>query len=375
MRKVKYLLLGAIVMVVMGLTGCSSNEVNLTDYVSVKFTGVDGQGKATCNVNTAGLEQALAGDNDGEISLEEFKKLGWITQFEMGLTYDLDKDSKLSNGDIVTVTMKYNEKLAKDNKVKVTGDKKEFKVEGLKEVIEVDAFAKDIFDTDTGVVLEYKGGAPTASLSIKNKCTSEPESRITYKADKVSDISNGDKIKITAELPSSVANKGYVLKEAEKTITVEGLDTRVTNLSQLNEADRKEIENKLQDFFKASAANRIEFHSRDKVNKTLWGDTSSTYIYNNLTFLNDEYKIKHKDLTVIPFTVDIEMKNLGWWERPMDGVTEKTFNNAYGYITISNLTMDSNGNVNMNTELKMDMGEIYETKDALETKILGNYGL
>lgn len=133
MKKAKYVLLVITAIVFFGLTGCGNQKVEITDYISVQFYGVDGDGNAMCNVDTAGLEQALAGDKDGQISLEEFQKLGWITEFEMGLTCELDKNSGLSNGDTVTVTVKYNEKIAKDHKVEITGEKKEFKVEGLKE--------------------------------------------------------------------------------------------------------------------------------------------------------------------------------------------------------------------------------------------------
>lgn len=388
MRKAKYLLLGVIGVAVLGLTGCGSKKVDVTDYVSVEFTGVDGDGKAMCNVDAVGLEQALAGDDDGQISQEEFQKLGWITQFEMGLTYDLDKDSKLSNGDKVTVTVKYNEKLAKENKVKVTGDKKEFKVEGLKEAVEVDAFAKNIFDTDSGVVLEYRGASPMASLIIGNKCTNEPESMIVYKAEMVSgseenrgwlnnevlNISNGDEIKITAELPADAAEKGYILKKSEKTITVEGLDTYVTNLSQLNETDRKNVENKLRDFFEASAAKSIEFHGNKRENASL--DTDIFKIsYNNFNYTDDVFTIKDKNIMIVPFTVGFDMKGMAWWERPLDGITEVSFEKVYGYMVISDLKVDAEGNAVLAEDLNMKMGEIYESKDALKTEILGTYGL
>lgn len=132
-----------------------------------------------------------------------------------------------------------------------TESQKTFKVEGLKEPIEVDAFSEDIFNTKNGVVLEYSGTSPYAELKIQNKCTGEPNSMITYRADKEFDIKNGDQIKITAELPKDAADNGYILKETEKTITVEGLNSYVENLSQINEEDRTELISKLEKAFSA----------------------------------------------------------------------------------------------------------------------------
>ena len=83
------------------------------DYVTVVFSGVDGQGKAVYNVDTVKLEQDLAGDTDGQISMDEFEKIGWISQFETTISYQLDKETCLSNGDEVTVSVTCDEELQK----------------------------------------------------------------------------------------------------------------------------------------------------------------------------------------------------------------------------------------------------------------------
>ena len=44
---------------------------------------------------------------------------------------DYDFSGDLSNGDKITVTIKYSEELAKANKIKVTNDSKTFTVKGL----------------------------------------------------------------------------------------------------------------------------------------------------------------------------------------------------------------------------------------------------
>lgn len=372
MRKGKYLLLGVIGMAMMGLTGCGGSKVDVTDYLTVNFSGVDGQGNAVCNVDSVSLEQALAGDDDGEISQEELEKLGWITQFEMTMTCDLDKDSELSNGDKVTVTVSYDKDLAKENKVTVTGETKEFEVEGLKEPIEVDAFASDIFDTDNGVTLEYSNVAPIASLTITNKSASEPESLITYTADKTSNISNGDQITITAELPANAANEGYVLKESEKTITVEGLDTYVTSLSQLSEADKAEVLDKAEKNFLAATEKNIDFYDANDANVDM--NTQST-TFSNFAVSEDTYETVNKDVLIIPFTVDTTGSYF-WIGRDFyNDKISKTYNGANGYIVVQGLMVNSEGNLVSNDNVSYEVKEMYEDKAKMESVINADYGV
>ncbi len=39
------------------LTGCQSSSINLMDYVTVTFSGLDGQGSASCTLDTVALEK------------------------------------------------------------------------------------------------------------------------------------------------------------------------------------------------------------------------------------------------------------------------------------------------------------------------------
>ena len=369
MRKMKYLVLGLVGMAVMGLTGCGGTKVDMTDYVTVEFSGVDGEGKAMCNVDYVKLEQDLAGDDDGQISMEELEALAWITQFEMGVSYELDKDTGLSNGDKVTVTVKYDEDIAKENKVKVTGDKKEFKVEGLNEPIEVDAFSNSIFNTDTGVFLEYSGVAPQANLYIENKCTKEPESLITYKVDKTYDLKNGDEITITAELPKSAAEEGYILKETKKTVKVDGLNSYVSSLSQMKEEDKAELLTKVDRTLLAE--DNIDFFTAD--DKGL--DMNNNTTFSNLTYLEDVYEIGAKDVLIIPFSVDTTGTYVWIGNEYIEEGVSKSFTGANGYVVVNGLQVDSEGNLIEDDNIMYEVGNMFETKKQMETEIYDEFGV
>ena len=82
MKKCRALLLMLVGIIVLGFSGCSGNtSVDLMEYVQVNFSGVDGQGSAVCTMDLASLEKTLAGDQNGEISMEELSKLVLINQF------------------------------------------------------------------------------------------------------------------------------------------------------------------------------------------------------------------------------------------------------------------------------------------------------
>ena len=169
----KILLMLAVGIVSVGLlTGCGgSSSINLTDYATVNFDGIDGKGTATVNYDLTQLEKDFVGDDDGNISQEEAQELVNFASFEMSIKWELDKQEALSNGDKVKLTITYNEDSAKEQKIKIKGDTtKEFEVSGLKEPITLDAFDPEIFDTDTGVKISYEGISPMASIVIENGC-------------------------------------------------------------------------------------------------------------------------------------------------------------------------------------------------------------
>lgn len=366
MKKMKVFFFALVTLMVLGLTGCGGTSIDLMDYVTVTFSGVDGQGTAVCNVDMAKLEQDLSGDKDGEISQEELEQLAWIAQFELTVSYQLDKETGLSNGDQVTVSATCDEDFAKDNKVKVSEGKKEFKVEGLKDPVEVDAFASDIFDTDTGVTLEYYGTSPSANLSIRNTCTQEPESLITYKVDKAADLKNGDKITVTAELSAQAAEKGYVLKETEKTITVEGLDACVESFSQLNETAKSQLMDKLKKVFESAEAKGIRFYDSQGTSLTM---SAKGTTFSNLVWADEVYEVGYKAYTVIPFTVDIKGSYTWWGSEYHENQVEKSFTGASGYVAVRGLTVDADGNLVDADSLYYTVEGIYQDKAQMEIAI------
>lgn len=314
------------------------------------------------------LEKDFVGDDDGNISQEEAQKLVNFAPFEMSIKWELDKQEALSNGDKVKLTVTYNEDLAKEQKIKIKGNTtKEFEVTGLKELITLDAFDPEVFDTDTGVKISYEGISPMASISIENGCSDGQAQRfVEYAPDKTYEISNGDTITITASLTGEAVNEGYVLKEEQTQITVEGLESYVSNLSELNEGDRNNVETKLNDLFKDTTSDWISFLVEDQ-DISLSPDSGCSY--GEIRFLNEESKFCKDGTLVVPFAVDIKDAKFNWWgadyyEEPL----VKSFNDVAGYFAIYNLKTTASGEVS-DGEMTSEISALYANKEDVDREI------
>lgn len=356
------------------LTGCGgSKSINLTDYATVNFEGVDSQGTANVNYDLAQLEKDFVGDDDNIISEKEAEKLLEFAEFEFSIKWELDKNDALSNGDKVKVNITYNEDLAKSQKIKIKGKtSKEFKVAGLKEPIELDAFDPSVFNIENGIQLIYGNASPLATLSIVNNCAdSQPQHLVSYNADKMTDISNGDTLIITASLSDNAVAEGYVLKEAETQITVSGLQSYVSKLSELNTDDRMNIEMQLKNLFDDRTNNWISFLAEGQ-DISLSPDMGCSY--GDINFLDEESKFYKNGATIIPFNTDINNAEFHWWgddyyEEPV----VKSFNGVYGYFVVYNLKTTATGEIS-NEEVNFDIGALYDNKEQMDRDIRELFG-
>lgn len=391
MKKCRFLwIAAAILAMALVLAGCGSTKLDLTQFVTVKFDGINGKGTASCQLNSVALEQALAGDTDGEISTEELQKLGWITQFEMTLYCQLNAASDLSNGDKVTVTVSCDEELAKDNKVKITGNTKEFTVEGLKDTIEIDPFSEDFFGKEDGVNTILTGVSPKARYRIENNCKQKPESMVCYDVVKldstdaekgipgthVNDVANGDRLKIVATLAYGADQEGYVLSQTEKVITVEGLDAYVTDISQLNEQGQKALHELCDKRFQEAAADVIYFYV-DVMKYEPLRPTSYDVSYPNFAYAEDVYKTDSDNVVIVPFNVDVEIGKIDWgykWDE-YKNVTDASFPGSWGFFWVENLMADPEGNLKETEDTEIGSPNVYQDKQDMDQEIIRRYGL
>jgi hypothetical protein len=124
------------------LIGCGKKDpeidgvVDIFDYVTVEFDGTNGQGKANVVIDYDNLELEMVGGRENLEALDSVEDLGTLNKYInvcASLSFSSDQYTDLSNGDVVTVSVVYDEEAAKAADV-VFGSElsHQYKVSGLK---------------------------------------------------------------------------------------------------------------------------------------------------------------------------------------------------------------------------------------------------
>ena len=114
----------------------SDGVTNIFDYVTVDFSGNNGEGTAYVNVDYNGLETEMVGGEDKIKSMDDMEDFPSLTKYintVSSISFSIDQNEGLTNGDQVTVSVTYDESAAQSAGV-VFGDEKShtYAVKGLK---------------------------------------------------------------------------------------------------------------------------------------------------------------------------------------------------------------------------------------------------
>ena len=101
-KTVRLMMILAVVLLCLSLTACGSTKAELSPYLSVSYTGYNGNGTAHVDFDFADFEYSIMSQWQDQDKLE---KLGELTAVEMTITYSADVSQGLRNGDTVTVTL------------------------------------------------------------------------------------------------------------------------------------------------------------------------------------------------------------------------------------------------------------------------------
>lgn len=106
---------------------------NILDYVTVDFNGKNGDGTAYVNVDYDGIEIEMVGGEDKIKQLEDLSELTKYINAVSSISFSIDKNKGLSNGDQVIVSVTFDSSAAESAGV-IFGDQKSktFEVKGLK---------------------------------------------------------------------------------------------------------------------------------------------------------------------------------------------------------------------------------------------------
>ncbi len=109
---------------------------DILDYVTVDFDGKDGEGTALVSVDYDGIETEMVGGADKIKELNEVSDLAVLSKYinaVSSISFSIDKNTELSNGDQVIVSVSYDANAAEAAGVNFGDQKsKAYVVRGLK---------------------------------------------------------------------------------------------------------------------------------------------------------------------------------------------------------------------------------------------------
>ncbi len=193
-------------------------EVDLKDYYSVEFSNLNGEGVAT-GFWKDGYYTAFAGkDKKPDYDLEQ--KRGILAS---SINVQIEPNVRLKNGDVVKVTMLYDEEQAKESKVKLKNNQFEVTVNGLK-----DAQVLDVFE---GLKVNFSGISPFIEVTLDaTGCSSFVQSNVEFELPN-NYLKNGDSFTVTAKYDPNIMEENlYKVNTNQKNFTVENCGEYLTSL-------------------------------------------------------------------------------------------------------------------------------------------------
>lgn len=274
MKKLKGLfMLGVTSVMMFALAGCGKTTVKLDKYVTIKAEGYDSMGTASYEFDYKAFEKDYSGKiklskNSGELS-------GWglltgETTEELLLdacvNQKLDKNSGLSNGDVVTLKWDCKDTMAEEYfNVKLDYSNITYTVKGLEEVKKFNPFDY--------VTVSFSGISPDGSVTITPNYDKSEMQYINFSANKNSGLKVGDSITITASIwgstDSFVEKFGSVLGKTEETYTVGSLARYISDISDIPEEMYNKMDKQLRDVL---AADFGSWNGEDLHNMQLLGN-------------------------------------------------------------------------------------------------------
>lgn len=298
-RKNVGIVLATLVTVIVGifLFVNRTRTINLDDYVTVEFSGYDGVGEANAVFNyeqfNTDLEE-MFGEREEKKDIEDISSKKDLEEFFNGkkdvysearseIDYTLDKEEGLFNGDKVNVTFKYNNENLKKYHLKFESDKKEFTVENLNPVEEVDPFEN--------VKLSISGASPFISVEAESDYG-------WYTCEPSSNLKKGDKVTVTIDgyNEEDTRSVGYVYTSTTKEYTIgEDVDAYVEKVEDIPDDEMKKL--------KIEANAYIQLYFDDYYDGS--SKTSELKEEGALVMMLDEYKDEYtmNDLYIIYSTV------------------------------------------------------------------------
>ncbi len=353
------------------LIACSKKpEISLIDYVDFRFEGVDGKGEIKTRINHNALEVDMSNhmtekQKDKDILEQLFESL----VFNDSLVIEAEPNTNLKNGDeiIIKAYKKPTEEL--DLPMEFKEGTKKVKVEGLKEIEEIDAFE--------GINVRYEGTSPYLRYDIIKDSSNPLLNSLQYSSDtKYGEAKNNEPliVKITGGL-DKLLNEGYSVKETEKEFIPTGMDEFPDNLSSLNNKAREQLLKEADDNLTSYIANfgqKIAMLPTDQFLYSFKNDYA--------TFDTNLEKVIHKkakepsmfgdfNITTFVYSININLDSYDYELGKIEGYNNEV---VYYHVDIKNISLNDGDLLDFNVN-ELIANPLHKTLDEVERELINSY--
>lgn len=305
------------------LTGCG-NKTDPMEYVAVKFTGYNGNGKVDLDVDYDAMIESIIGEEPDGGNYEKFSK--WMNEYliyDEGIQVSCTPREGLSNGDTITVNISLSETAAK----KVSDGEKTFTVSGLPEIEAVDIF-KDISLHYEGIVGDY------TTVHLDKHSDNQILQDCNFRVEPQENVKNGDTVTVTITNAEVLAEKHLCTPvETSKAFTVSGLDEYLTDSNLLPEDKIRDI-----------IAQYIP---------TCQKEDNSIFTYSAPTYYKSYFCIGKEDVIGADFN---RLFVYACYDEYMDGDYRRT---VYAPLTFRNLLLTADGTIEL--EYSNGQNSVFQT--------------
>ena len=318
-----------VLIIIICIAANSGKTIDLNKYIVVEASGYDGYGTASAAIDWDAIRQKYG----SRLSFTNSAKsefgglLSMVTPVDAIRDYvsvTLDENSGLSNGTEISYTWDVNEELKKYVKCKIKYKDGTYTVSGLTEVATFDAFAD--------LTVEFSGIAPNGRANLNY--TGSDMNYYDFSCDKTDALSNGDTVTVTindSNMEYYAESLGKVPESLKKEYTVEGLESYLLKISEIDDDALKAMQQQAEDVYNAYVAQD-------------WGEGESlqglTYMGNYLLTAKNKNSSRNSALYLV-YKAQIKNSYVNGEE------TYDQVNDGYWYIEFDNLTVSSDGKVSV----------------------------
>ena len=258
------LCIGVVILVLIAIVAFGMNlpkKINLEEYVELGCYGYNGYATADVNVKWMDLYsdiyEAIGGKSDSvddiDSIIDTLQGSYEIAQLINSISINFSSEREyLSNGDLISVDITYDNELTKKSKIKFTGESVSMTVENLVEVEQIDPFEN--------LEVVFSGISPQGTIEYSYQGNDDRIFNLSFSVSQSEQLKNGDTVLITVDADDKITGQnGYICIKKSEEYMVEGLDEYVSSFENISEDFLSKMKTEAEDSIYAYTASDYKY--------------------------------------------------------------------------------------------------------------------